>query len=249
MEILSEEKNDLLLEKEKRIVNKTEECVEKNEKNMDKNKILKINNFCICVFAFLTGADFAVIIPTLWDRLNIDYNASGIYMGFVMSSYSLTGVLSGLLMGKLSDKSKRIKAFFLFSICFCILGHLFYFIGINKYFILFARAITGICIGASTVALAFIAKTTSQKERTSVLSIVMASRQIGLMFGPAFNIALRKLNFNLFNDTFIVDRKSAPGLFMAILWTFYLFIFFFLFKEINDCFKEKIQTIFKTKRK
>lgn len=33
---------------------------------------VKINYACICFFAFLMGADFAVIIPTLWDRLNID---------------------------------------------------------------------------------------------------------------------------------------------------------------------------------
>ena len=63
------------------------------------HKQLKRNYACICIFAFLIGTDFAVIIPTLWDRLNIDYEASGAFMGLVLSSYSLSGVICGLIMG------------------------------------------------------------------------------------------------------------------------------------------------------
>ena len=60
----------------------------------------------------------------------------------------------------------------------------------------------------------------------------MASRQFGLMFGPAFNIVLRKANFVIFGN-FLVDRKSIPGLFMAISWSIYFVIFLILFKEIK----------------
>lgn len=60
---------------------------------------LKKNYACICLFAFLLGTDFAVIIPTLWDRLSIDFEASGAFMGLVLSSYSLSGVVCGLVMG------------------------------------------------------------------------------------------------------------------------------------------------------
>jgi ceroid-lipofuscinosis MFS transporter 7 len=45
----------------------------------------------------------------------------------------------------------------------------------------------------------------------------MASRQLGLMLGPAFNLFLRKANFVLF-EKFVVNRWSSPGLFMALLW-------------------------------
>ncbi len=44
------------------------------------------------------------------------------------------------------------------------------------------------------------------------------------MFGPAFNLFLRKINFKLFN-MFQCDRKSAPGLFMSILWCVCILIF------------------------
>lgn len=203
-----------------------------DKQNIFNNTRLKLNYFCICLYAFITGTDFAVIIPTLWDRLSFDYSATGTFMGIVISAYSFSGVVSGLIMGKISDKKKNNKIFMLLSIIFAVAGHVLYFFGINKYFVLLARAISGISIGASTVVLAFIARTTTENKRTSVLSIVMASRQFGLMFGPAFNIVLRQASFYLFGK-FLVDKKSIPGLFMAFLWSLFFFIFVFFFKETN----------------
>ena len=166
----------------------------------------------MCLFAFLTGCDFAVIIPTLWERLSVDFNSSGVYMGVVISAYSFSGVISGFIMGQISDRINRTKFFNIIAIIFAICGHALYFIGISKYLILASRCISGISIGAGTVALAYIARTKSEKMRTSVISIIMASRQFGLMFGPAFNFFLRKFNFMIF-DRFLCDRKSAPGFF------------------------------------
>ena len=202
------------------------------EKSDDKSisRRLKINYTCICLFAFLLGSDFAVIIPTLWDRLSTDYNASGAFMGLVISSYSLSGVFCGLIMGKLSDTVNKTKSFYLICMVFSILGHLFYFVGINKYGILAARSVSGLCLGASPVALAYIAKSTNEKQRIGIIAIVMASRQLGLMFGPAFNIFLRKTNYLLFN-TFLIDRKSSPGLFMAFLWLFCFLLVFLFYKD------------------
>ncbi len=152
-----------------------------------------------------------MIIPTLWDRLHIDFNASGPFLGLVMSSYSISGVLCGLVMGKLSDqKSNRTKPYYLFCIVFCVFGHMLYFVGVNKYVILLARTVSGLCLGATTVALAYIAKTSSIKSRTSLISLVMASRQLGLMVGPVFNLFLRETHFKLFG-VFVVDKKSSPG--------------------------------------
>jgi len=151
-------------------------------------------------------------------------------MGLVISGYSASGVISGLIMGYISDQVQRSKIFFLVSILMAAIGHFIYFIGISKYVILIGRIISGVCLGAGTVALAYIAKTTNEKQRTSVISIVMATRQFGLMFGPAFNLFLRKLNFKLFNQ-FEVNRKSAPGLFMAIIWSLCFLVILVFYRD------------------
>ena len=209
-------------------INEQEKSLQESEQKLKRE--IKINYACLCLFAFLLGADFAVIIPTLWDRLSVDYGASGTFMGLVMSSYSLTGVVFGLLLGKLSDSVNKTKYFYLICMTFSILGHMLYFVGINKYGILAARSISGLGLGASPVALAYIAKTTNEKQRISVLACIMGSRQIGLMFGPAFNIFLRKTNFYLF-DTFLVDRKSSPGLLMVLLWSLCFLLVVFVYKD------------------
>ena len=217
----------------------TTKVVEEASRKMDVQ--LKRNYACICLFAFLVGTDFAVIIPTLWDRLSSDFEATGMFMGVVMSSYSLSGVICGLVMGKISDeKQNKTKLFFLVSVFFGVVGHIFYFIGLNKWIVLAGRVVSGLCLGASTVLLAYVAKTTNEKQRTSVISLVMACRQIGLMLAPAFNLFLRKFNFYLFDATvLLVDRKSAPGLFMALLWTIGFLVVLVVYKEF---FPAKSQT-------
>ena len=52
------------------------------------------------------------------------------------------------------------------------------------------------------------------------------------MFGPAFNIFLRKTNYVLF-DKFIIDRKSSPGLFMALLWTICFFVMLTIYHDFK----------------
>ena len=102
---------------------------------------IKINYVAMCIYAFLTGTDFAVILPTLWDRLTQDFDAGGSYMGLVMSAYSFSGVICGLIMGKLSDSTHKSKPFLVIASLFSIFGHILSLMGINKYLLIFSRAL------------------------------------------------------------------------------------------------------------
>jgi hypothetical protein len=62
------------------------------------------------------------------------------------------------------------------------------------------------------------------------------------MFGPAFNLFLRKMNFKLFNR-FQCDRKSSPGLFMSIIWSFCLLIFIFLYSNRSSGSKNQANSV------
>ena len=190
--------------------------------NSNRFKKLEVNFACMCIFVFLHGIEFAVILPTLWDRLHLDFNASGTFMGLVLSSYMLMCVICGFIMGPISDRVERTKIFYVVGIICTIIGEFLYFMGINKYVILASKLISGVVGGADPVGYAYIAKTTTKKRRLTIIGILMASRQLGLMFGPAFNLFLRKTNFMLFG--FPVNRLSSPGLFMAILWIVFLII-------------------------
>ncbi|GBN42182.1 hypothetical protein AVEN_4906-1 [Araneus ventricosus] len=74
----------------------------------------------------------------------------------------------------------------------------------------------GVGAGGGAAVLADITRTTSEEDRTPVLSVVIASRQLGLIIGPAFNIFLSEIDFHIFSLP--VDKYTSPGLLMAMLW-------------------------------
>jgi hypothetical protein len=106
----------------------------------------------------------------------------------------------------------------------------------------------GLGSGAGAALLAEICRTTSPKERTSVLSFCSGLRQVGLLIGisiifftflflirydsfhclkfcvlgPGFQIILEYFDFTLFGGSLVVRPFNAPGLFMTVLWIVFL---------------------------
>ncbi|KAK3567906.1 hypothetical protein QTP86_027295 [Hemibagrus guttatus] len=122
----------------------------------------------------------------------------------------------GPLFGRWSDKTRTTKSIILFSNLFEIVGNFMYFIGYSKWLLLSSRLVAGIGAGAGSSIFGFLTRTTVPEERAQVFAAVMASRQAGLLIGPAFNIFLRLCDFRL--GPFIVNKYTAPGLFMCAMW-------------------------------
>jgi ceroid-lipofuscinosis MFS transporter 7 len=188
---------------------------------------------CILLYSFMTGVEYAIILPTIWQYLKEDFHASSWFMGFTLSSFSISGVCSGLLIGKLSDSYIRnTKKIMLITNTFEMIGNFIYFIAFDKWLLVASRFICGIGMGASAMLIAQIARHTQTSDRTSILTFIMGFRQIGLMLGPAFNIFLHKFNF-----TFIhlrVNYKNAPGFFMFFMWFFIQLFFWLFYVDMNN---------------
>lgn len=180
----------------------------------------------------MTGIEYSVILPTIWDYIHEDFNANGMFMGLMLSAFSLSGSIAGVFMGQWSDKRHSSKLIIVIANLFEIIGNLIYCLGINKYMLLLSRFISGIGMGASPVLLALIARHTKETDRTSTISYVMSSRQLGLMFGPVFNFFLRKFNLDISNYVFI-DYKNAPGFFMFIMWSLMEIFIWLLYYEAD----------------
>ncbi|XP_042901339.1 uncharacterized protein [Parasteatoda tepidariorum] len=170
----------------------------------------------ILLFNLFTGLGYAIIFPTIWNYIHKRLKGESDMLGIIIAAYSLSSFFANPLIGWWNDKSLNTKMILLVTILAEMIGSLLYFVGMHTWVLIIGRLISGVGAGGGAAVLADITRTTSEDERTPVLSVVIASRQLGLIFGPAFNIFLSKIDFSLFSLP--VDEYSSPGLFMAFLW-------------------------------
>ncbi|XP_049338473.1 major facilitator superfamily domain-containing protein 8 [Astyanax mexicanus] len=182
---------------------------------MDYRRKRELSFLTIGLLFFLSGVEYAVILPTIWKYLQI-LDAPAYFLGLGLSAFSFSGLLSGPLFGRWSDVTRTTKSIILFSNVFEIVGNFMYFMGYSKWLLLASRLVAGIGAGAGSSIFGFLTRTTLPDERARVFAAVMACRQAGLLIGPAFNIFLRLCDFKL--GPFIVNKYTSPGLFMCGMW-------------------------------
>lgn len=102
------------------------------------------------------------------------------------------------------------------SCLFEVVGNIVYFIANDVYCLVEARILGGLGCGAGASAFAYIALSTTKKERTSMMGAVSAARQIGTMIGPGFNFGLALVDFRI--GSLHIDANRAPGMLLMLLW-------------------------------
>ncbi|KAM8744620.1 major facilitator superfamily domain-containing protein 8 [Acanthopagrus schlegelii] len=182
---------------------------------MDDRRKRKLTFLTIGLVFLLSGVEYAVILPTIWRYLQT-LEAAPYFLGLALSAFSFSGLLSGPLFGHWSDRTGTSKKIILFANCFEIIGNFMYFMGFSKWLLLSSRLVAGIGTGAGSSIFGFLTRSTTHEDRATVFAAVMACRQAGLLIGPAFNIFLRLCDFHI--GPFVVNKYTAPGLFMCLLW-------------------------------
>ncbi|XP_061654431.1 major facilitator superfamily domain-containing protein 8-like [Phyllopteryx taeniolatus] len=198
---------------------------------MDNLQKRNLTFFTIGLIFMLSGIEYAVILPTIWRYLQI-LEAPPYFLGLGLSAFSLSGLLTGPLFGCWSDRSRTTKAIILFANLFEIAGNFMYFIGYSKWLLVGSRLVTGVGVGAGSSIFGFLTQSTRPEERASVFAAIMASRQVGLLVGPVFNLFLRLCNFKL--GPFVVNKFTSPGLFMCLLWLLLQFVVLAMYWDLPD---------------
>ncbi|TSK53802.1 Major facilitator superfamily domain-containing protein 8 [Bagarius yarrelli] len=208
---------------------------------MDYGRKRKLTFITIGLIFLLSGVEYAVILPTIWRFLQT-LDAAPYFLGLSLSAFSFSGLLSGPLFGFWSDRTHGTKKIILFANCFEIIGNFMYFMGYSKWLLLSSRLVAGIGTGAGSSIFGFLTRITAPEDRSTVFAAVMACRQVGLLIGPAFNIFLRLCDFQL--GPFVVNKYTAPGLFMCVLWLLLQLIVLLMYWDLkgrNELFKEEKQ--------
>lgn len=189
-----------------------------------------IRNLCLGLFFFLSGIEYAVILPTLNGYLK-SLDAEQAFLGIVMSAFSFSGLVAAPIYGRITDKTRSIKICVIVSNLFEIIGNCLYMVSWNKYIVLTARLVAGVGSGVASSIFGTISRTTSEEERTGIFSLFMSLRQVGLIVGPAFNLFLHSLDFKIGRVT--VNEYTSPGLLMAAIWLLHTIIVIILYKDIE----------------
>lgn len=186
----------------------------------------------IVIYNFFCGVEYAVIFPSLWGYLRTRFNAPSFMMGIIIAALSVSGLFSNPLVGKLADHYPNTKLIMCVTNLGEIIGSFMYFMGISPWFLVASRLVSGIGIGGGAAVMADITRSTVEENRTGLLSIVMALRQIGLLIGPAFNFLFLSLDYDI--GPFHLDKYSAPGLFMSCVWIVLEFFFIFMYFNLTS---------------
>ena len=136
----------------------------------------------IHIFMFLSGVEYAVIFPTLWEYLQ----SLGVppdqtwWLGVCLSSMTVTDMLMGLVVGRVMDIGQvKIKMIVLVLNCSQIAGASLYLVSWSQHLVMVSRLVSGLGKSITIVFLTDICRTTNITERTPVLLIFNIAFQIG----------------------------------------------------------------------
>uniref|UniRef100_A0A8C6S750 Major facilitator superfamily (MFS) profile domain-containing protein n=1 Tax=Neogobius melanostomus TaxID=47308 RepID=A0A8C6S750_9GOBI len=205
---------------------------------MDERRKKKLTYFTIGLLFLLSGVEYAVILPTIWRYLQT-LDAAPYFLGLSLSAFSFSGLLSGPLFGHWSDRTRTTKKVILFANLFEVVGNFMYFMGFSKWLLLSSRLVAGIGSGAGSAIFGFLTRSTLPEDRATVFAAVMACRQAGLLIGPAFNIFLRLCDFHI--GPFVVNKYTAPGLFMCALWILLQLVVVFMYWDLPPLERKKVK--------
>lgn len=157
---------------------------------------------------------FALIVPLLTFYADT-FGASEFQTGLLVSSYALMQMIGAPILGRLSDRYGR-RPVFLISILGTFTG--FLILGFaNSLGMLFAsRILSGLTAGNISVAQAYIADITDEKNRARGMGMLGAAFGIGFILGPAIGGTLSVFGFAL--PSFTAAGMAFINLLTVFFW-------------------------------
>ena len=184
---------------------------------------------------FTVGINYAIIIPSLWFYLE-SFNAPYYFLGLGIAADSIVGLLVAPAVGKICDITRRIKIIGSVTICLDIAGNIVYALPLHVYMPILGRCISGLGSGYVSALYGEVARVTTPDERTRIVTILEGVRLLGITIGPSFNLFLQSFDFYI--GSWKVDKRTAPGFFMAIIWCLVLVIHLLTVYNLTKDYKD-----------
>ncbi len=157
---------------------------------------------------------FALIVPLL-TFYAASFGATEFQTGLLVSSYALMQMISAPILGRLSDKYGR-RPVFLISILGTFIGFLILGFANSLVWLFVSRILSGLTAGNISVAQAYIADVTDEKNRARGMGMFGAAFGIGFILGPAMGGMLSQFGFAV--PAFVAAALAFINLLTVFFW-------------------------------
>ena len=158
------------------------------------------------VFIDLVG--FGIILPQLPYYAEA-FGATGVWVGALLTAYSATQFLGASLLGRLSDRIGR-RPVLLASLAGSAVSLVLSGLATTLVTLVLARALAGLFGGSIAAAQAYVADSTTPKERARYMGFLGASIGLGFVLGPALGAGLARYGFG--TAAFVAAGLAAANL-------------------------------------
>jgi DHA1 family tetracycline resistance protein-like MFS transporter len=132
---------------------------------------------------FIDILGYTLVLPLLPFYAE-SLGASPFQVGTIVAVFGFCQLISGPILGKLSDRFGR-KPILMFSQIGTCLGFILLAQAGSLFFVFLARILDGVTAGNIVVAQAYVADTTTPKQRTKAMGTIGAAFGLGFILGPA----------------------------------------------------------------
>jgi DHA1 family tetracycline resistance protein-like MFS transporter len=157
---------------------------------------------------------FALIVPLLAYYAD-SFGATELQTGLLVSSYAFMQMLGAPILGRISDRFGR-RPVFLISIAGTFIGFLILGFSNSLWMLFLSRILSGLTAGNISVAQAYIADVTDEKNRARGMGMIGAAFGIGFILGPAIGGTLSVYGFAV--PAFVAAGLTFINLLAVYFW-------------------------------
>jgi DHA1 family tetracycline resistance protein-like MFS transporter len=157
---------------------------------------------------------FALIVPLLAYFAD-SFGATAFQTGLLVASYAAMQMISAPILGRISDRFGR-RPVFLISILGTFIGFLILAFANSLGMLFFSRILSGLTAGNISVAQAYIADVTDEKNRARGMGMIGAAFGIGFILGPALGGTLSVYGFDV--PAFVAAGLCFINLLTVFFW-------------------------------
>ena len=171
---------------------------------------------------FSGGAMYSMVMPTIWEFMREDLHIdSKPALGVLLSIYPALQVAGFLVVGRWSDR-RGFRAPYLCCQLLGILGGVLYGVAAKWHSLpvaLSGRALLGAAAASNSLAGAYIARTAPQSKVVGLLALNQGCNLLGVMLGPAINLALLPLDVPILGiPGLYLNPRTAAGWLAALVY-------------------------------